>query len=57
MGATQDGQRCGVDCFNPRARDGRDSCVIAGEVIYEQRFNPRARDGRDAETLVKQLIY
>ena len=34
------------DCFNPRAREGRDELETAPPVIVRG-FNPRAREGRD----------
>ena len=33
-------------CFNPRARDGRESGASASRPANEC-FNPRARDGRE----------
>ena len=33
-------------CFNPRARDGREK-TAAGIVTNMMGFNPRARDGRE----------
>ena len=33
-------------CFNPRARDGREGCRPKSQTRY-LRFNPRARDGRE----------
>ena len=35
-----------ADCFNPRAREGRDDATEAGTDVMES-FNPRAREGRD----------
>ena len=36
-----------LDCFNPRAREGRD--MVSQWRVDEMRgFNPRAREGRDA---------
>ena len=35
------------DCFNPRARDGRENSLLANNY-NNIGFNPRARDGREA---------
>ena len=35
-------------CFNPRARDGRDTPASVSCTPYSSSFNPRARDGRDS---------
>jgi len=37
------------ECFNPRAREERDS-IYAGDVAGACRFNPRAREERDTAT-------
>ena len=36
--------------FNPRAREGRDTCLVALQIC-RYRFNPRAREGRDPSLL------
>ena len=33
-------------CFNPRVREGRDTCAMASEIGVSG-FNPRVREGRD----------
>jgi len=38
--------RCVALRFNPRARKGRDFCIVSG-IILNASFNPRARKGRD----------
>ena len=35
-----------ISCFNPRARDGRESNSPTHKNYYTS-FNPRARDGRE----------
>ena len=38
--------RIGRECFNPRAREGRDRSSLIG-ILPSIGFNPRAREGRD----------
>jgi len=43
-------------CFNPRARDGRESNSLTNHG-YVLRFNPRARDGREhLKAYVQQML-
>ncbi len=39
-----------MQCFNPRARVGRDA-IGGGDHGNQYSFNPRARVGRDGETM------
>ena len=47
-GATQrkDGRFMPITGFNPRAREGRDTCEVS-DTCARAGFNPRAREGRD----------
>ena len=38
--------RIWLSCFNPRAREGRDSLPNKADIQVSS-FNPRAREGRD----------
>ena len=44
-----------MDCFNPRARDGRD-CTLTTRLFSPSSFNPRARDGRDVLLLITAYV-
>ena len=52
MGATENTMRNMFfsSGFNPRTRDGRDSCLVQNKNNHK-RFNPRTRDGRDCSDL------
>ena len=39
---------CKCQCFNPRARDGREH-IYYGVLLQTGGFNPRARDGRELQ--------
>ena len=45
-----------VNCFNPRAREGRDR-LQSPAGGQEDGFNPRAREGRDAGELVLSSLH
>ena len=43
----------GTQCFNPRAREGRDE-ALESRTPYDRSFNPRAREGRDSGLIASQ---
>ena len=45
-----------LDCFNPRARVGRDRCRW-NKTTAVRRFNPRARVGRDVAALIVLTLF
>ena len=48
--------QCGSNCFNPRAREGRDGSFISSPAPNSRCFNPRAREGRDTQLTLNFVL-